>query len=202
MNLPHSDAAERNKTVIAQVLRELLGSQSYNVLEIGSGTGQHAVYFAKTFDLLTWHSSDCGDYLPAVSARVEQARLDNLPPTIELDVNEFVDVPDVDVIYTANTLHIMSWSSVCRLMTEAGARLPASGRLVIYGPFDVGGQPTSASNAHFDASLRARDAQMGVRGREAVCFEADRAGMSLQRVFAMPANNQMLVFERRARVEC
>lgn len=181
------------------MLRELLGARAHNVLEVGSGTGQHAVYFASKFDLLRWQPSDFGDYLPVVAARVAAAKLDNLAPPIELNVDHFVDVPDVDVIFSANTLHIMSWQSVCRFFCAAGARLPASGRMILYGPFHVGQQATSPSNAQFDASLRARDPKMGVRDREQVCFEADKAGLSLQKIFAMPANNQILVFERRAK---
>jgi cyclopropane fatty-acyl-phospholipid synthase-like methyltransferase len=180
-------------------LRELLGNRAHTVLEVGSGTGQHAVYFASKFDLLRWQASDFGDYLPAVAARVAAAKLDNLPPPIELNVDRFADVPDVDVIFSANTLHIMSWQSVCRFFAEAGGRLPASGRMIVYGPFHVGQQATSPSNAQFDASLRSRDPQMGVRDREQVCFQADKAGLSLQRIFTMPANNQVLVFERRSK---
>lgn len=137
------------------------------------------------------------EYLPTVRARVAQAGLDNLPPPIELDVNAFPEVSDVDVIFTANSLHIMSWDSVCAFMVATGQCLLVSGRLIVYGPFHVGGRPTSDSNAAFDASLRARDPRMGIRGREQICFEANGAGLSLQRVVAMPANNQMLIFEKR-----
>lgn len=197
MHLRYSEAADRNKALIAQVLREELGGARCNVLEVGSGTGQHATYFASLFGKVMWQCSDIDEYLPTLGARIAQAALDNLPPPIELDVNDFVEVSDVDIIFSANTLHIMSWDSVCAFMAATGRCLLVSGRLIVYGPFNVGGRPTSDSNAAFDASLRERDACMGIRGREQICFEANRAGLSLQRVVGMPANNQMLIFEKR-----
>jgi SAM-dependent methyltransferase len=194
-----SPAAERNKGPILQILRQWIGEGPCRVLEVGSGTGQHAVYFARRLPQVTWHPSDIGAYLPLVRERVADAALDNLRPPIELNVNAFVDVPGIDVIYSANTLHIMSWDSARVFLREAGARLPPGGLLLMYGPFHVGGRATSDSNAGFDDALRAQDPDMGIRHREQVCIVADRAGLSLQKTHAMPANNQLLVFERRAR---
>ena len=125
------------------------------------------------------------------------AGLTNLARPLELDVDTASELPACDVVYSANTLHIMSWRSGQRFLHLAGQALVPGGRLVIYGPFNVGGQATSDSNASFDAGLRARDAAMGVRDREAVCRVADRAGLSLTHALSMPANNQMLVFGRR-----
>lgn len=194
-----SEAAERNKSAILDVLRECLGDRPLTLLEIGSGTGQHAAYLSQHLPHVTWQPSDFGRYLPLVSAHVAQHPQPNLRAPIELNVDRFVDVGPVDVMFSANTLHIMSWDSARRFLREAGARLAPGGQLLVYGPFHVGGRATSASNARFDLALRNELPHMGIRNREAVCREADRAGLSLQRVHAMPANNQLLQFERRAR---
>lgn len=192
-----SDAAERNKQPILEILQEWFADRDDTVLEIGSGTGQHAVHFARHLPAITWQPSDFGRYLPLLREFVARSPLPNLRAPIRLNVDDFVAVPDVNVMYSANTLHIMSWDSACRFLRAAGARLPVGGWLIVYGPFRVGGRATSEGNARFDAALRSEDPLMGVRDREQVCFEADRAGLSLQACRAMPANNQLLRFERR-----
>ena len=194
-----SEAAERNKAAILGVLRECLGERPLTLLEIGSGTGQHAAYFSRHLPHVTWQPSDFGRYLPLVSAYVAQHPQPNLRAPIELNVDAFVDVEQVDVMFSANTLHIMSWDSARQFLREAGAQLAPGGQLLVYGPFHVGGRATSESNARFDLALRSELPHMGIRHREAVCIEADRAGLSLQRVHTMPANNQLLQFERRVR---
>ena len=195
-----SDAAQRNQQPILEVLYDWLGQRACHVLEVGSGTGQHAVHFARHLPNVTWQPSDFGRYLPLVREYVASAPTPNLREPIELNVDAFPAVPGIDVIYSANTLHIMSWDSAQIFLREAGTRLPVGGKLMLYGPFRVGGQATSEGNARFDAMLRAEDPAMGVRDREQVCFTADRAGFSLQQARAMPANNQFLLFERRAHV--
>lgn len=196
--LPFSAAAERNREPILAVVREALVGCRGVVLEIGAGTGQHAEYFAPRLPWLTWLPSDRAEVLPALGARCRAAGQANLLAPIEIDVDRFGEVPDIAAAYTANTLHILPWSSGKRLLREVGRRLPAGGRFIAYGPFNVGGAHTSEGNARFDATLRRQPGGMGLRDRETVCREADRAGMSLIAVHAMPANNQTLVFERRA----
>ncbi|MEO1575387.1 MAG: DUF938 domain-containing protein [Pseudomonadota bacterium] len=197
--LPFSEAAERNKAPILAALRPWLGRDATRVLEVGSGTGQHAAFFARELPDISWQPTDRPDYLPGLHARIAASELPNLAAPFELDVDAPpADVPPVDVIYTANTLHIMAWPSVVRCFALVGGWLAPGGRLVVYGPFHVGGRATSKSNARFDQSLRSRGVGMGVRGREAVCRQADAVGFSLVSVTPMPANNQLLVFERRA----
>ena len=125
-------------------------------------------------------------------------RTPNVLSPLSLDADRFDYDQPVDLVFTANTFHIMHWPTVCRMIAGTGRALHPGGRLVVYGPFHVGGCATSASNARFDASLRASDPGMGVRGREPVCWRADAAGLSLTGIRSMPANNQVLVFERRA----
>lgn len=196
--LPFSEAAERNKTPILAQLHDALGASARHVLEVGAGTGQHAEHFARALPDVVWLPADRDDYLPGLHARVAQAGLANLQTPVEVDVDHVAALPEADAIYSANTLHIMTWAQGRRLLALAGRALRPGGRLVVYGPFHVGAQPTSDSNASFDEALRARGTGMGIRSREAVCYEADANGLSLQRAVAMPANNQLLVFERRA----
>ncbi|MFK8016075.1 MAG: DUF938 domain-containing protein [Gammaproteobacteria bacterium] len=192
-----SDAAERNKQPILDVLQQWLADRPCTVLEVGSGTGQHAAHFARHLPHLVWQPSDFGRYLPLVQEFVAHTPLPNLRPPLELDVNAFGPVQPIDVIYSANTLHIMSWASACTFLREAGQRLVVGGWLIVYGPFRVGGRATSEGNARFDAMLQAEDPRMGVRDREQICVEADKAGLSLRDIRQMPANNQLLRFERR-----
>lgn len=197
--LPFSEAAQRNRVPILDELRPRLGATACRVLEVGSGTGQHAAFFARELPNVTWQPTDRSDYLPGLHARIAASGLTNLCPALELDVDAPpADPVHADVIYTANTLHIMAWPSVERFFALAGRWLSPGGWLFVYGPFHVGGRATSESNARFDQSLRTHGTGMGVRGREAVCLEADTRGLSLIDVTAMPANNQFLVFARRA----
>jgi cyclopropane fatty-acyl-phospholipid synthase-like methyltransferase len=192
---PYSPACERNRDPILAVLRDHFADR-LRVLEIGSGTGQHAAYFAAALPHLVWQASDRAENLPGIRAWLEQAGLAGAAPPIELDVRGDWPAPAFDAAFSANTLHIMGWSEVERLFERLPEVLAADGRLVIYGPFNYGGNFTSHSNAAFDASLRRQTAHMGIRDFEAVDRLAQAAGLRLLEDREMPANNRCLVWER------
>lgn len=194
--LPYSDACERNRHPILAVLRVAFADRR-RVLEIGAGTGQHAVHFARHLPWLAWQPTDRNEYLAGLAARVAVEGPPNLAAPVELDV---LASPwpafDADAAFSANTLHIMSWRAVESLFAGLAALLPAGGVLAVYGPFHYGGHATSDSNAAFDAMLRERDPASGVRDFEAVDALAQAAGLELQADHAMPANNRLLFWRR------
>jgi SAM-dependent methyltransferase len=192
--LPFSAACERNQEPILQVL--LVGfADRTQVLEVGSGTGQHAVYFAKHLAHLTWHPTEQLAYLPDLSARVKLEGTSNLRPPTLLDVRQSIwPVRAVDAIFTANTLHIMSWLEVQALYRGIGNVLSPGGVLYVYGAFRYGGRYTSDSNREFDLSLQARDHQSGLRDIEAVTALAAQYGLSLRADHDLPAFNRLLMF--------
>jgi SAM-dependent methyltransferase len=195
--LPFSEACERNKGPILDVLRSAFAT-SWRVLEIGAGTGQHAVHFSRHLPHLTWHPTDRVEYLPGLAARVAEEGGANLRAPVALDVTQ-PDWPDfaADAIYSANTLHIMSWPEVEAFFRGVGRVLPDGGVLAIYGPFRYLGRYTAESNASFDRSLRERDPASGIRDFEAVDSLAATQGLERAADHAMPANNQLLVWKRR-----
>jgi cyclopropane fatty-acyl-phospholipid synthase-like methyltransferase len=192
---PRSPASERNREPILAVLRRHFADRK-RVLEVGSGTGQHAVHFAAGLPLLTWQPSDRAEYLPGIRAWLDEARLPNVLAPIELDVNGSWPRGCYDAAFSANTLHIMSWSEVEKLFTGLTEVLQDDATLVIYGPFNYGGRFTSESNAAFDASLKQQVAHMGIRDFEAVDALARGIGMALVEDCPMPANNHTLVWRR------
>jgi SAM-dependent methyltransferase len=196
MQFSVSEAAERNKGPILEIIaREFAHTRC--VLEIGSGTGQHAVHFAARLPHLAWQPSDTGEYLPELRERLRLQGGGNLRPVIELDVRtDPWPVEPVDGIFSANTLHIMSWSSVQEFFRGAGNVLRAPGVLCVYGPIRYGGRYTSESNAVFDDYLRKRDPESGIRDFEALDELARKQGLQLAADHAMPANNQLLVWKR------
>lgn len=194
---PFSMACERNKEPILEVIRTAF-APCHSVLEIGSGSGQHAVHFAAALPHLTWQTSDRDAYLPGIRQWLEETALANTPSPLRLDVNGPWPDATFDGVFTANTLHIMGWDEVLVFFARLPAVLADDGRLCVYGPFNYGGQPTSASNAEFDAALRAEDPRRGLRDFEAVDDLARAAGLQLLEDRAMPANNRCLVWWRRA----
>jgi SAM-dependent methyltransferase len=189
-----SEACERNKDPILRVLTNAF-ARSRMVLEIGSGTGQHAVHFATHLPHLTWQPTDRADYLPGLRGRIAHDGPSNLRPAIELDVHNFPwPVGPVDAVFTANTLHIMEWAAVEDLFRGIGSVLSAPGVFCAYGPFRYGGRYTSASNATFDKFLQERDPRSGIRNFEDVNILAAEQGLHLLEDHAMPANNQLLVW--------
>lgn len=192
---PFAPACDRNREPILAVLRTLLADRR-TVLEVGSGTGQHAVHFAATLRHLRWQTSDVRTHLPGICLWLADAALPNTPAPICLDVTGDWPQAQYDTLYTANTLHIMGWSAVQALFERVTDVLVPGGLLIAYGPFKYGGQHTSDSNAAFDASLRAADPQRGVRDFEAVDALAREAGLVLVEDRVMPANNRCVVWRR------
>jgi len=192
----NAPATERNRDAILDVLaREFRAVTS--VLEIGSGTGQHAVFFAERFPTLRWQTSDRIENHVAINAWVENAGLDNVLPPLVVDVLEVDSVPgDYDGIFSANTVHIMSFAAVIRMFEFVGRVLSAEGLFCLYGPFNLNGEFTSASNAAFDRSLKSQDALMGIRDLEALVDLAGQNGMRELRRYTMPANNMLIVWQK------
>lgn len=197
MHKPYSAAAERNREPILAVLREQFADRRH-VLEIGSGTGQHAVYFAQAMPQLVWQCSDRESNLPGIAMWLAEAKLGNTPAPLALDVNGSWPSGPYDAIYTANTLHIMSWPEVETCFKHLPTLMTPDALLVVYGPFNYGGQFTSASNAQFDAMLREDDPQRGIRDFEAVDALATASGFTLLADTAMPANNRCITWRYRA----
>lgn len=199
--LPHSPAAERNKQPILDVLRKVLPAQG-KALEIASGTGQHAAWFAAALPGWTWQPTDADEgALPAIAAWTSQAGLANVRPPLLLDVmapqwptqgTPFAE--PFDAIYCANMLHIAPWPACPALMQGCARHLAPGGLLVTYGPYLEDTMPTAPSNAAFDQSLRASNPAWGIRRLEDVAREAQRAGLALRERHQMPANNLLLVF--------
>ena len=195
--LPFSEACERNKDPILAVLREAFEGAS-QVLEVGSGTGQHAVHFARHLPWLAWQPTDRRDHLPALAARIREEGPANLLAPLELDVLSPgpLRAARTDAVFSANTLHIMSWEAVEAFLGLVGQVLHPGGVLAIYGPFRYAGRFTSDSNAEFDAWLRDRDPGSGIRDAQDVDRLAAAQGFTLTADHAMPANNQLRVWRR------
>ena len=192
--LPFSAACERNKDPILEVLRLRFADRT-QVLEIGSGTGQHAVYFARELGHLTWYPTERLAYLTDLTERVKTEGPANLRAPTVLDVRQAVwPVRGADAVFTANTLHIMSWPEVMVLFKGIAAVLPPGGVLCIYGPFRYAGRYTSESNREFDLMLQERDPESGLRDIEAVSLLADQYGLHLDADLDLPANNRLLAF--------
>jgi len=190
---PFAPACDRNREPILAVLRALLADRRM-VLEVGSGTGQHAVHFAATLQHLRWQTSDVRANLPGICLWLADAALPNTPAPIALDVAGAWPTTQYDAVYTANTLHIMGWPEVQTFFERVGSVLNPGGLVIVYGPFKYLGLDTSASNAAFDASLRASDPQRGVREFELVDALARAAGLELVEDRAMPANNRCVTW--------
>jgi len=193
---PYAESCDQNREPILSVIQPLFADLT-RVLEIGSGTGQHAVYFAAAMPHLTWHTSDCLEYHDGIRLWLEEAALPNVRVPLHLDVARSVwPALDVEAVFSANTAHIMHWPEVEAMFAGVGRLLAAGGLFVLYGPFNYHGRFTSDSNARFDGWLKQRDPAMGVRDFEALERLADAAGMALMQDFEMPANNRILCWQR------
>jgi cyclopropane fatty-acyl-phospholipid synthase-like methyltransferase len=196
MTKMYSAACERNREPILAVLRDVLAN-ARNVLEIGSGTGQHAVYFGANLPHLLWQTSDLPENHASILAWLDEERPPNVLPPLHLDVesNDWPAGP-FDAVFSANTCHIMAWEHVEAMFAGVSRILKPGGLLCIYGPFNYNGKFTSESNALFDMSLKAQGDHMGIRDFEAVDRMAGEQGMVLAADHAMPANNRLLVWRR------
>lgn len=192
---PYAPSCDRNRDPILAVLRERYADRR-QVLEIGSGTGQHAVYFAAALPHLDWQASDRAASLPGIRLWLAEAALPNTPAPLALDVNEPLPAGTFDAVFSANTLHIMGWPEVERLFAGLPHVMSAQALLTIYGPFNYGGEFTSPGNAAFDATLRAGDPKRGIRDFEAVDALARAAGLERLEDREMPANNRCVTWRR------
>ncbi|MEA3138616.1 MAG: hypothetical protein QOK23_785 [Gammaproteobacteria bacterium] len=194
--LPFSEACERNKAPILAVLRSAFADR-IQVLEIGSGTGQHAVHFAAHLSHLTWYPTEQLAFLNDLNARVKLEGTPNLRQATVLDVNQAVwPLRRADAVFTANTFHIMAWSEVTALFRGLDGVLSAGGIVCVYGPFRYGGRYTSTSNRDFDSMLQERDPLSGLRDVEQVTALGAECGLRLLADHDLPANNRLLQFRR------
>lgn len=192
---PHSPSCQRNREPILEVLREQFADRRH-VLEIGSGTGEHAVHFAAALPGLIWQCSDRREHLPGIRAWLDEARLPNTPAPLEFDIGGAWPEGPFDAVFSANTLHIMHWREVQQMFARLPAILAADATVVIYGPFNADGRYSSPSNATFDQWLQDQGAHMAIRDAEAVDALAEDAGLRLVADIAMPANNRCRVWRR------
>jgi Protein of unknown function (DUF938) len=192
---PFSQSCENNKAPILAVIRDIF-IQPVTVWEIGSGTGQHGCYFAGELPHLVWQPTDVAENLPGIKAWQDEAQLANFNQPLALDVTQPLwPCNGIDALFTANTLHIMSWQQVEILFGRLQSCLNPLATVCIYGPFNYGGKYTSDSNANFDQWLKNRDPLSGIRDFEAVLALAENVGLRLLQDNAMPANNRLLVLQ-------
>ena len=194
MNKPYSESCDQNQDHILSIISPLFSSCK-SVLEIGSGTGQHAIYFAEHMPQLKWHTSDCLEYHAGIKSWLSDSGLENVEGPFDLNVStskwpKF----NVDAVFTANSVHIMSDDDVVNLIKGVGGLLKSKGSFVIYGPFNYKGAYTSDSNQRFDQWLKERDASSGIKHFEDIVAQAQANGMSLETDSEMPANNRLLNF--------
>ncbi len=199
---PFSESCEQNKAVILKTIKPVLSS-SNSVLEIGSGTGQHAVYFAQHLPHLQWYTSDRSAALNGIQMWLDEFQseggLNNVHSPVSLDVtqSQWPDI-NVDAVFTANTLHIMSWYEVQMFYERVPEILNADGLMLAYGPFNYQGQYTSDSNQRFDGWLKARDPDSGIKDFSELNDLALKNGLNILADYEMPANNRILLWQKQA----
>lgn len=199
MTLPFSAAADRNKAPIFEVLSQYISTDG-RLLEIGSGTAQHAIYIAEKMPKLHWVTSDRPENHEAIKARLKESKISNIhgPEKLVIGEDDFPSKRPFDYVFSANTLHIMSWKEDKTLFKLLGKRLREGSLVFFYGPFNYNQQFTSESNQQFDQDLKLRDPKSGIRNFEDVVQAMEKSGLSLLKDHEMPANNRLLVFERKA----
>ncbi|MFA6901973.1 MAG: DUF938 domain-containing protein [Gallionellaceae bacterium] len=193
---PYAESCDINKDPILDVLKEFFADRR-QVLELASGTGQHAVHFGRALPHLTWQTSELQQNHAGIQAWLDEAQLSNVLAPVQIDANdEHWPVGNCDAIFNANTVHILAWTEVEKLFAGIGRVLDAGGILCLYGPFNYGGKFTSGSNARFDVWLKSRNPNSGVRDFEALNKLAEAQGMMLLSDIEMPINNRTLVWQR------
>ena len=193
----YSKACDENREPILAVIREAF-ADAHTILEIASGTGQHAVYFARQLPHLSWQPSDLVENHASINAWRDDAGIENVLPPIELDVtSDTWPSRNYDGLFSANSTHIMSWEAVQCMFDGIGRLLLKDARCCIYGPFNYGGTFTSISNRQFDNWLKQRDPASGIRDYEAMAELADACGLELESDNEMPVNNRLLVWKKR-----
>lgn len=192
----YSPSSDRNKDAIAEQLKRVL-TDCQNVIEIGSGSGQHVMHFARELPHITWQPSDLSDYFDALALNLTLLP-DNILVPQKLDLSQTYWLADVrfDAMFSANCLHIMAWQHVVDFFVRASNQLSCGGLLCVYGPFRYNGAFTSASNANFQQWLTLRDPESGIRDFEAVNQQAANNGFTLLEDVVMPANNQLLIWQK------
>lgn len=193
---PYAESCDINQGPILEVLREVFAA-GQRVLELASGTGQHAVHFGHALPHLSWQTSELAENHAGIQMWLDEAKLPNVLPPVHLDANDqHWPVDRYDAVFNANTVHILSWHEVEKLFSGIGRVLESGGILCLYGPFNYGGKFTSESNARFDVWLKSRNPKSGVRDFEVLNALAEMQGMKLLHDFEMPINNRTLVWQR------
>jgi trans-aconitate methyltransferase len=194
---PFSQACENNKAPILQIISKVFCHPT-TVWEIGSGTGQHACYFAKQLPHIEWQPTDRAENIPGIGLWLAETHIPNLKPPLTLDVTDAVwPCSTIDALFTANTLHIMSWDEVQILFDRLTEYLNPKALVCIYGPFNYNGTYTSDSNAQFDQWLKSQNPLSGIRNFEDIVLLTTSRHFSLLSDIAMPANNRLLVLQSR-----
>jgi len=197
MSKPNSPSCERNQQVILDALKIIIKPTDKHLLEIGSGTGQHAIFMAPYFPKLQWHTADLLGNHEGINLWLSDADIENISVPIEYEAGKtnFPEI-DVDIIFTANTLHIMSWKNVQLLINQWSENLKQGSQIIIYGPFNYNGQFTSESNVRFDVWLKDRNHFSGIREFEIIVNLMTNVGINLINDIEMPANNRLLHFRK------
>ena len=199
---PFAPTCERNQEVILQTLQKTLRDTDKQIFEIGSGTGQHAVYLGKHLPHITWQTSDVVENHIGIKMWLEEAKLTNVMPPVEYEIgHNILKASKADVVFNANTIHIISEKLVKNLIQDLGATLEVGARVVFYGPFKYRGEFTSESNADFDLWLKGIDPLRGIRDIEAIEGLMNAESFVMIEDIKMPANNQYLIFEKQHKRE-
>lgn len=193
---PYASSCDDNSEPILRVITPYLYSRQ-SVLEIASGTGQHAIYFCKKLPHLTWQTSDLPIMLPGIQQWIDDSKFSQVLNPIALDVCTQWPAQSYDAVFSANALHIMNWQQVQCFFNHLSSALHTNGLCILYGPFNYAGQYTSESNARFDQWLKQRDPLSGIRDFESINSLAERQGLQLIKDHSMPSNNRTLVFQKR-----
>lgn len=197
INKPFAPSCERNQEPILEVLKGLIHEDDKHLLEIGSGTGQHAVFMAPHFPNLQWHTSELLENYTGIKQWLQESQITNIAQPIEFELGQtaFPDI-DIDVVFTANTLHIMSSKNVKILITQLGENLKHGAQIIIYGPFNYQGKYTCQSNADFDVWLKDQEQHRGIRNFEVIVEMMQSQNIELINDNAMPANNRLIHFKK------